>query len=607
MGGCLKTGRAISVQTYHSDDVEDRCVCGKPFASPDARFCCHCGASREGHLPVQPQRKYSVTSNTSRQSSRSKFSNIMPGTVPSASRTTRRSGTGGSATSSVSSRTTVDEASEDQTSDERHVGDRPASRHHSGVSRSTKDSISVASDRTGESSPKKTAGMRSPQSGSPRCTKPPKEPRATSLTSLEAHQDMAAALSKALKHSGSLVTSSVQMRALQAPDGLGDAFNFKPRPDTQMPPFEAKVDQDNLLAMLPQGSLKANQLSLQRVTFMSTEWLGLRLAQGTHAQCISFCLCVIALQNIGKNTSRSVVVETSNDEAVQIGFACAPIIGQKKSKCSTAFLDHAEDIGELAQIFLNDDGNQKKVTADLKKWCQKAQRKFVGSDLPSDEKSKTFSLRGLFASIEESLGALGSEGNPNKIQGGGRRNSNGSINGEPSSRRNSNASLVEDRRKSLPPGLETPTIVRKFTPEGKPAPKSKSTVRSRSSSSDRHASKSKRSHASYDSHDAESFDSSSRHASPQISERRRRNSDPGLPSMMGLSDEETVVAMKMKRKKSFDAAIMPTLNEDDDSESKEAALSPIAPGRVLTTAEATQPEEITSIAIAISPCDGLVK
>jgi hypothetical protein len=368
---------------------------------------------------------------------------------------------------------------------------------------------------------------------------------------------MVSALSKALKHSGTLVTTNVQMRALQVPDGLSGAYNFRPKPDTQMPPFEAKVDQDNLLKMLPAGSLKPHQLCLQRVTFMSTDWLGLRLAHGTHSQCISFCLCVTALQNIGKNTSRSVVVETSSDEAIPFGFACAPTFGNKKSHCSTAFVDHAEGIGELAQIFANEDGNaQKKVMADLKKWCQKHQRKLSGNDISSDEAprpGKSFSLRSLFASIEEALGALGAEGH-----------ANASKQGSAGSRRNSNTSMSgssQDRRKSLPPT---------FGKAAKASPRS-SAVSPRSSQ--RQPSKPKRSHDLNQSHQS---DLSQR---PLVSERRRRNSDPGLVSMMGLSEKEAVIAMKIKRKKSLDGhsitAIMPTLNEDDDSASEDEIRSGI--------------------------------
>jgi len=585
--GCLKNAQRIPVQAYQTEEQEDRCVCGHLFPSADANFCCSCGEPREGGR--RPQRKYSIHSNTSRQSSASgsKFANIMPGTVPSASRRNRRSGTAGS-TPSVSSKTTADEASEEQRSDEKHHShlDRKASRcnsRHSASSRSTNDSISVASDKTSESSsPKRT---RNPLSGivhcastdiprkkkvldsssqkktpeSPRGTKSPKDLRVPSTEA--GHDDMVSALSKALTHSGSLLTTSVQMRALQVPDGLSAASNFRPKLDTQMPPFEAKVDQDNLLKMIPQGPLKSHQLSLQKVTFMSTDWLGLRLANGSHSQCISFCLMVTALQNIGKSTSRSVVVETSDEEAIQLGFACAPTFSNKKSKCSTSFIDHAEDISELAQIFSNEDGNiPKKLTANLKKWCEKNQRRLLGNDSVTDDSQRSkslFSLRGLFASIEESLGALSCEANGSKLQGG-RRNSNASTSSE---RRMS----LKDRRRSLPLGLEISSSRVSASENSSPKPRSTDSVRG--------GSKSKR---SYDATQSQPIDSSLRHLSPELPERRRRNSDPGLTSMMGLSEQETITALKMKRKKSLDATIMPTLNEEDSDLKEVASVSPHA-------------------------------
>lgn len=183
------------------------------------------------------------------------------------------------------------------------------------------------------------------------------------------------ALNKALQHSGNLVCDTLQVRALQAPKNLEHAYQAEPTPDLAMPQFDAKIDPDNLLEQLPAHPFRQTHLMLQRISFMGTEWLGIRLILGTSKKGVRFCMCAAALQNEGRNTSRSVVIEACN-KTEKIGcFACAPNVTAKRSQCRNSWFDRAEDINELADIFLNEACHSpKKFNTELKKWTQRPRK-----------------------------------------------------------------------------------------------------------------------------------------------------------------------------------------------------------------------------------------
>lgn len=379
--------------------------------------------------------------------------------------------------------------------------------------------------------------------------------------------EVVAALNQALKHSGSIVTQNLRMRALQVPETLASAYNAAPKPDDLMPQFDAKVDIDNLLEKLPINVSLRAMLSLQRVTFMSTEWLGIRLVHGNHTESLRFCLCATALQNIGKNTSRSVVVECPDGDQCMV-FACSPMSASRRSEWRSTFCDHAEEIGVLAHIILNDGGIAvKKVTAHLKTWCQKTQRRAEEEDQNAarraqreadvsqvpldaestkqnesskDNKRRRFSLMGIVASLEESFASLGADSKNKSSAGTGKVG-------------------AHRRRMSTPGGL------------GSGAPR----VGSINASPERRSGSKQRRHS------LGTVLPSGREEAPDVQRRERRGSDPSLalaprgrphsgarsavedPGFDATCQEDQAKAMaaKLKRRPSL-ADIMPTLDED---------------------------------------------
>jgi len=197
----------------------------------------------------------------------------------------------------------------------------------------------------------------------------------------ESQDGIAELLEKAVLHSGSLVQDTMRVRALQACETLAEAHQGLPKADEHMPNFDMKVDPANLLLQLPHDIFKPQCLSLQRVSFMGTKWIALRLCMNSRAQCLKFCICAAALNNIGKNTSRSVVVEacspsSSQEESIP-GFVCAPIPSRERTGVS--WLDVWPDISELADIIINDLClPEKKVQAELKKWALHCDKKLRG-------------------------------------------------------------------------------------------------------------------------------------------------------------------------------------------------------------------------------------
>eukprot|EP00928_Gymnodinium_smaydae_P036834 TRINITY_DN2568_c0_g1_i1.p1 TRINITY_DN2568_c0_g1~~TRINITY_DN2568_c0_g1_i1.p1 ORF type:complete len:610 (-),score=89.82 TRINITY_DN2568_c0_g1_i1:60-1889(-) len=187
-------------------------------------------------------------------------------------------------------------------------------------------------------------------------------------------QDHSGALDKTILHSGSFVRRPLRVRALTPADTLKKALTMAPSADMAMPVFDAKMDPINLLEQLPANACKPDDLVLERVTFMGTEWLAIRCSHGDREQCLRFCICASALSNIGRSCSRSVVVEVVGDDASMIpAFACAPISSARRGTAvSISWLDHAEGIAELARIILNEEGKSQKVLQGmLKTWSQR--------------------------------------------------------------------------------------------------------------------------------------------------------------------------------------------------------------------------------------------
>jgi len=215
-------------------------------------------------------------------------------------------------------------------------------------------------------------------------------------------RDVQGLLTQTLKHSGSFKMNFVRVRVLALPSNLTSAFSAAHKADLQMPLFDARVDCDNILIELGSDILNPSQVSMQRVSFMGTDWLGIRLEHQTHYDCITFCVCTAALLNIGKSTSRTVVVEACGDGSKHYpGFACIPISDQSDEVISTLF-EYAKDISELADIICNEPAHStKKVTADLKKWCHKGNRQRGGL-----KKASKFSLRRMVESLENQFTAL---------------------------------------------------------------------------------------------------------------------------------------------------------------------------------------------------------
>jgi len=260
-------------------------------------------------------------------------------------------------------------------------------------------------------------------------------------------------------------------------------------------------------------------------------------------------------------------------------FACSPMSASRRSEWRSTFCDYAEEIGVLAHIILNDGGIAvKKVTAHLKTWCQKTQRRaeeesqitakraqreadmracgFVSqvpldaestkpNDAPKDTKRRRFSLMGIVASLEESFASLGADSKNKSSAGTGkvgahrRRMSTpgglgsgaprvGSSNDSPETRSGS-----KQRRHSL----GTPS------PSGREAGRRPSG--SRSPSSERRGSD-------------PSLTSASR-GRPH-SDAKKATEDPGFDATC-QEDQAKQMAAKLKRRPSF-CDIMPALDED---------------------------------------------
>eukprot|EP00440_Ansanella_granifera_P038301 gb/GFBE01041555.1/.p1 GENE.gb/GFBE01041555.1/~~gb/GFBE01041555.1/.p1 ORF type:complete len:680 (+),score=98.79 gb/GFBE01041555.1/:1-2040(+) len=265
-------------------------------------------------------------------------------------------------------------------------------------------------------------------------------------------------LGKAVLHSGSLVQHTLRVRALQAFESLAEAYQGFPKADRHMPNFDMKVDPENLLQHLPPAMLKPNQLSLQRVSFMGTKWIALRLCQGSRAQCLKFCLCAAALQNTGKNTCRSVVVESQipakgeeKEEDIP-AFVCSAI-PTRENLAAITWLVVWEDVSELADIINNECGlPEKKVTAELKKWALKRRQ-------PSNSSTKLrWSLfRGAFGAGGAASGSAAGSADDVRVGAGRRRSqSDVGVHGVPSPSADCGNVKNRHRRSSSSPEIHFP-------------------------------------------------------------------------------------------------------------------------------------------------------
>jgi hypothetical protein len=227
-------------------------------------------------------------------------------------------------------------------------------------------------------------------------------------------------LAHALKCSGSLARHSVDVKVLATPDDILGAYDFPLQADMHMPVFRAKIDSANLLAQIPPGPLRPAQLSLQQVSYMGTDWLGVRLVQGTHEQCMQFALCITALLNISSKHSRSVLVEVRSDGELDMpGFACAPLLGMdKRSPSVETLIRRAEEISELATIIMNEiTYPPKKVVSLLDKWCKMCHKQLVEPESNEREKKKSFLLNAVFGNLEEQLSSLTSSEKGKSLKG----------------------------------------------------------------------------------------------------------------------------------------------------------------------------------------------
>merc|ERR1719329_597402 len=173
------------------------------------------------------------------------------------------------------------------------------------------------------------------------------------------------------------------MRTLRVSESLAVAHVAEATPDWNMPFFNSKADTVNILDLVPSAPLRSDLVALQRISFLSTEWLAIRLLHGTKEQCLQFCLCLTALRNADKNASRSVVVEVATRPDVHgFAFACAPLSFDRTSRKKLAmvplpWVEHAHNIAELAHLIMNETClSRGLLTAELQRWCRRFRSPF---------------------------------------------------------------------------------------------------------------------------------------------------------------------------------------------------------------------------------------
>lgn len=187
-----------------------------------------------------------------------------------------------------------------------------------------------------------------------------------------------------------------------------DAYASKPTPDTRMPMFEGKVDPGNLLNDHQSDFLKVSELSLHKLSFMGTEWLGMRLLSDNKDRCLRFCLCAAALQNLGRKMSQSIVVNARNDGGESHGFTATPL-GSSSEKALATFYERSESISELSTILINAAGlPEKKLAGELKKWCELKSAQY-GDERRSSMTSLKDVSRALGSFLEDKFAGLLSE------------------------------------------------------------------------------------------------------------------------------------------------------------------------------------------------------
>lgn len=195
----------------------------------------------------------------------------------------------------------------------------------------------------------------------------------------------------------------VRAKALETPETLVQACSSAMVPDRQMPEFDIKVDPNNLMDMLPTTSSRPSRALLLRASFMNTEWLALSVTGVSKERCLRFCLCAAALQNTGKQSSRSVTIEVCGGQELGApGFACTPMSTYKTPReqrdrdrdraapASQTWLERADEIGELADIVTNEALSSRKLRQELWRWAKRQATNTAGSE--TRERSSSWSL-----------------------------------------------------------------------------------------------------------------------------------------------------------------------------------------------------------------------
>lgn len=378
MSGVLKCSKSVSkVKPDPETTPEQPCgQCGRTCLQQDTSSCCRCGKAR-------PQSSFSILP-------------VVLGSSP------------------------TKESSDVAITDFSHADAQEICRPDEPLAESKSTTLSSVGALLEQAEPPSSrsaseAGSLSPKSDSTENTERKRRSSTSSESSVKSN-DITRAMRQVLC-SGSLVTHSVKVRTLQLPDTLASAHATKPKPDPLMPVFDGKIDPENLINYVA-VDFKDDLLSVQRVSLMGTEWLGMRLLRSTHADGFRFCLCAAALQNLGRKTSKSFVVEVCAEAVDNYSCVLAPIHDSRSSSKSaellSKFLERVEGICELAAILVNEAAHpQKKVAADTKAWCQRKSLEYG-----EEQKRSSLSIKGFQRSIgsflEGQMATLASEDRPRR-------------------------------------------------------------------------------------------------------------------------------------------------------------------------------------------------
>eukprot|EP00418_Pyrodinium_bahamense_P047823 CAMPEP_0179164532 /NCGR_PEP_ID=MMETSP0796-20121207/80754_1 /TAXON_ID=73915 /ORGANISM="Pyrodinium bahamense, Strain pbaha01" /LENGTH=186 /DNA_ID=CAMNT_0020866997 /DNA_START=14 /DNA_END=570 /DNA_ORIENTATION=- len=176
---------------------------------------------------------------------------------------------------------------------------------------------------------------------------------------------MSELLDKTLRHSGSLVTNVMPVRVYWPPEQFRSLHKKQTAPAMSME-TDAGVDPENILERLLCGTHTASLISLQRLTFLDTIFLGVALKNGTAQQSLQFGLYAATLFNTCKERHCSVVAQSRN-----ISYACSKAHLSRRGAHRFLWLDLLGQLEELAEIVLEaPQRTSKEVTRALKSWTQ---------------------------------------------------------------------------------------------------------------------------------------------------------------------------------------------------------------------------------------------